>query len=371
LQDFVFNFEDKRNYGLLQTEFLKKVDIYISMVVWGKTFRDLFCDWVLPSQLSPFNILQLQDSFSTSYHIYTTKEDRSFMEKHSSIISLKAKMPVYFHELEDAVQEETERGVRKYDRYSKYLREAVVYANSKGAAILNLCPDALFSDSTFQSLAKLVGYGKRMVCMPGIRIQKEKALLLLAKNIAAAKTSSDSEMINDALEILHSTTEALVWGSERFSWDWPSHIIHRIDSGLLIYPFHTHPLYLNSKDKKLVPTSTLDDDYIDSAFHDPEETAYLTDSNEGFCFELSEDSVESRKENMVPTDPVQHVASWTKRHCNNRHLINFQSPFLLHSNEISDQDKNVITNAKQLAENIMNGRELKKRSLFSFLNKRI
>jgi hypothetical protein len=118
--------------------------------------------------------------------------------------------------------------------------------------------------------------------------------------------------------------------------------------------------------KKIVPVGTLDDDYIDSAFHEPEETAYLTDSNEGFCFELSEDTNTTKKEHIEPTDPVQHIASWTDRHCNKRHLINFNSPYLLHSTEISDQDKDVIRDAKDLAENIMKRRCFKKKGLFSF-----
>lgn len=342
------------------------MEIYISMVLWGKTFRDLFCDWVLPSQLSPNNILELQDSFSTSYHIYTTKEDRLFMEKHSSIISLKAKMPVVFHEIEEAFKSEIERGVRKYDRYSKYLRETVIYANSKGAAILNLCPDAIFSDSTFKTLVNLIRHGKRLVCMPGVRIKKEKALELLTNIKNSKKGFRDAEIIDAALEILHPTTDSLIWGNKAFSWEWPSHIIHRLEAGLLIYPFHTHPLYLNSMNKKIVPVSTLDDDYIDSAFHEPEETAYLNDSNEGFCFELSEDINTIKKEHIVPTDPVQHIANWTDRHCNKRHLVNFNSPYLLHSKEISDQDKDVIRDAKELAENIMKRRSSKKKGLFSF-----
>jgi len=342
------------------------VEIYISVVVWGKTFRDLFCDWVLFSQLSQNNILQLQNSFSISYHIYTTAEDMAFMEEHSSIISLKAKMPVYFHEIEEGVEREIERGVRKYDRYSKYLREAVIYANSKGAAILNLCPDAIFSDSTFKTLVNLIRHGKRLVCMPGVRIKKEKAIQLLSDRKGSAKVICDSELIGAALKILHPTTKSLLWGSHAFSVEWPSHIIHRLDSGLLIYPFHTHPLYLNSKNKEIVPASTLDDDYIDSAFHEPEETACLVDSNDGFCFELSEDTNLINKENMVPTDPVQHVANWTNRHCNKRHLINFQSPFLLHNKAISDHDKDVMAEANDLADNIMKRRSMKKKGLFSF-----
>ena len=342
------------------------MEIYISLVLWGKTFRDLFCDWVLPSQLSPNNILQLQNSFSISYHIYTTKEDRSFMEKHMSVVSLKAKMPVYFYELEDGVQDETERGVGKYDRYSNYLREAVIHANSKDAALLNLCPDALFSDSTFKTLINLISSGKRLVCMPGVRIKKEKALELLAKIKNSKKGFRDSEIIDAALEILHPTTESLIWGNKAFSWEWPSHVIHRLEAGLLIYPFHTHPLYLNSRNKGLAPVSTLDDDYIDSAFHEADETAYLNDSNEGFCFELSEDIKTTEKEHIVPTDPVQQIANWTERHCNKRHFINFNSPYLLQSKEISDQDKDVIRDAKELAENIMNRRSSKKKGLFSF-----
>jgi hypothetical protein len=288
------------------------------------------------------------------------------MESQLSIHVLKSKMPVVFHEIEKEPQEEIERGVGKYDRYSKYLREAVIYANSKNAAILNLCPDALFSDSTFKNLKDLIRIGKRLVCMPGVRIKKEKAIQLLSDRKSSAKVICDSELIGAALKILHPTTKSLLWGSHAFSWEWPSHIIHRLDSGLLIYPFHTHPLYLNSKNKEIVPASTLDDDYIDSAFHEPEETAYLVDSNDGFCFELSEDTNPINKENMVPTDPVQHVANWTNRHCNKRHLINFQSPFLLHNAGISDQDKDVIADAKELAENIMKRRSIKKKGLFSF-----
>ena len=342
------------------------MEIYISMVCWGKTFRDLFCDWVLPSQLSPSNVLRLQDSFSTAYHIYTTAEDAAFMEKHSSIISLKAKMPVVFHEIEEGVECEVERGVGKYDRYSKYLRDTIIYANSKGAAILNLCPDAFFSDSTFKTLINHISRGKRLVCMPGVRIKKEKALEFLASIKNSSKGCRDSEIIYAALKILHPITESLIWGNKAFSWEWPSHIIHRLEVGLLIYPFHTHPLYLNSTNKEIIPVGTLDDDYIDSAFRNPEEAAYLTDSNEGFCFELSEDSKTTKKEHIFPTDPVQHVANWTNRHCNKRHLINFNSPYLCHSKGISDQDKDVIRDAKELAEDIMNRRSSKKKGLFSF-----
>ena len=283
-----------------------------------------------------------------------------------SVVSLKTKMPVYFHELEDGVQDETERGVGKYDRYSNYLREAVIHANSKDAALLNLCPDALFSDSTFKTLINLISSGKRLVCMPGVRIKKEKALELLDNIKNSKKSFRDSEIIDAALEILHPTTEYLLWGNQNFSWEWPSHIIHRLEAGVLIYPFHTHPLYLNPMNKKIFPVSTLDDDYIDSAFHETEETAYLTDSNEGFCFELSEDINATKKEHIVPTDPLQHIANWTDRHCNKRHLINFNAPYLLHSKEISDQDKDVIREAKVLAENIMNHRSSKKKGLFSF-----
>jgi hypothetical protein len=125
---------------------------------------------------------------------------------------------------------------------------------------------------------------------------------------------------------------------------------------------------LNSTNKEIIPVGTLDDDYIDSAFHNPEEAAYLTDSNEGFCFELSEDSKTTKKEHIVPTDPVQHVANWTNRHCNKRHLINFNSPYLCHSKGISDQDKDVIRDAKELAENIMKRRSSKKKGLLSFFN---
>jgi len=349
-----------------ETEYQKKMEIYISMVVWGKTFRDLFCDWVLPSQLSPFNILQLQESSSLSYHIFTTNEDKVFMESHLSIHALKSKMPVVFHEIEEGAREVIERGVGKYDRYSKYLREAVIYANSKDAAILNLCPDALFSDSTFKTLKDFIRTGKRLVCMPGVRIVKEKAIQLLSDNKGSAKEVCDFELIAAALRIVHPTTKSLFWGSQTFCWEWPSHIIHRLESGLLIYPFHTHPLYLNTKNKALLPVSTLDDDYIDSAFHEPEETAYLLDSNEGFCFELSEDINSINTENMVPTDPVQHVANWTNRHCNKRHLINFQSPFLLHNKAISDHDKDVMAKANDLADNIMKRRSMKKKGLFSF-----
>jgi len=351
---------------LLTNRESRRMEIYISMVVWGKTFRDLFCDWVLPTQLSPNNLLQLQDFFSTSYHIYTTAEDVAFMEKHSSVISLKAKMPVVFHKIEEGVECETERGVRKYGRYSKYIKEAVVYANSKDASILNLCPDAIFSDSTFETLINLINRGKRLVCMPGIRIKKEEALKLLCGIKSSKKVIRESTIIEAALKILHHTTEFLLWGNQNFSWEWPSHIIHRLEAGLLIYPFHTHPLYLNSINKKIVPVSTLDDDYINSSFHEPEETAYLTDSNEGFCFELSEDSKTIKKDHIVPPDPVQHVANWTNRHCNQRHLINFNSPYLLHSKEISDQDKDVIRTAKDLAENIMKRRSFKKKGLFGF-----
>jgi len=293
------------------------------------------------------------------------------MEQHSSIISLKEKMPVEFHEIEEGVQCEIERGVRKYDRYSKYIKEAVIYANSKNAAILNLCPDAIFSDSTFTTLVNLIRHGKRLVCMPGLRIKKEEALELLAKIKSSKKGCRDSEIIDAALEILHPITESMIWGNKAFNWDWPSHIIHRLQAGLLIYPFHTHPLYLNSKNKGLAPVSTLDDDYINSAFDELDETGYLINSNEGFCFELSEDTNTTKKEHIVPTDPVQSIASWTNRHCNKRHLINFNSPYLLNSKEISGQDKNVIRDAKDLAENIMNLRSSKKKGLFSFFKKNV
>jgi hypothetical protein len=59
------------------------------------------------------------------------------------------------------------------------------------------------------------------------------------------------------------------------------------------------------------------------------------------------------KENILSTTPVQTIAKQARCQSHKRNIINFQSPFLLHRSEISDQGKNVTTNAKAVAENRM------------------
>lgn len=245
---------------------------------------------------------------------------------------------------------------KKYSLYAFFLRQVVTQAHKTDSAILNLCPDAFLSDSTFVTLQKMLDQGKHLVLIPSVRIQKRKGTALLHQALRNGGNEQEAKIISQILNILHPVTKRLIWNCSNFSYDWPSHIYHPLKNGLLIYPFHMHALYLDSRNKRLLPDSTLDDDYIKNAFPENGDIAYFKNSDEGYCLELS-GLIRMASNLTKDKDLLAEVAKWVNRHCNQRHLQNFQVPFVLRAGPITPEDQRVQTMAKELAGKILHRAE--------------
>lgn len=319
-------------------------------MVWGKKYASFFCDEILPWHLRPTNVLFLGQKNILSYHIFTTEADKKFILQHKNIQKMKNNIQV---ELHCPAEESFLTGPqKKYPLYSFFLKQVVIQAQKTDSAILNLCPDAFLSDSTFITLQKIIDQDKRLVLIPSVRIQKGKGKSLLRKSLENDGVGKEGVFISKILKILHPVTKRLIWNCSNFSYDWPSHIYHPLKNSLLIYAFHNHALYLNSRKKRLLPESTLDDDYIKIAFPKDDDVAYFKSSDEGYCLELS-GLIRMASNSTNNKDLINEVAKWVQRHCNQRHLENFQVPFVLRAGPITPEDQQVQTMAEELAGKIL------------------
>jgi len=319
-------------------------------VVWGKKYTTFFLENIMPWHLRSGNVLLLKQNNNLSYHIFTTQSDQKYILRHKNIQRMKKYVKVDLHCVEDKSFWCDPQ--KKYSLYAFFLRQVVVQAHKTGSAILNLCPDAFLSDSTFTTLQKILDQGKRLVLIPSVRIQKTKGADLLRTSLKNKNIANEAVPLSKVLKILHPVTKRLIWKCRNFSYDWPSHIYHSLKNGLLIYPFHVHALYLNSRNKKVFPESTLDDDYIKFAFPEDGDIAYFQSSDEGYCLELS-GLIRMASTSTKDKDLLNEVAKWVQRHCNQRHLQNFQVPFVLRAGPITPEDQQVQTMAKELAGNIL------------------
>lgn len=76
---------------------LKNKNIYLTTIVWGDKYINLFLSYCLRSLLAPGNILDLSENYQIYYHIKTTKSGRDLIISSAAFQTIRKKVKIEFH----------------------------------------------------------------------------------------------------------------------------------------------------------------------------------------------------------------------------------------------------------------------------------
>lgn len=305
--------------------------IHLITPVWGEAYTRCFLDVAVPTLLAPGNLPALRGVPGSLYHIVTTEADRATIERSSVLPHLQACIPVRFTTIpEDVLALESRHRLQSY-----CYRQGVADADAIDAGVMFLNADVVFADGAIASLIRLASAGKRSVETLGIRLIKETVAPHLMQHHRAAGGAivvSPRQLMALAMENLHPITRAHLYQGESEKLE-PSGLMWRVGKeGLVAHCFHLHPIFVHAKIKNAAFTTTIDDDYVQSAQSD-RSAAYVVRDSDEFC--ACELSAVDRQTEPVPRpperDPSKVIAQWAFFNARPRHFELVKDRILLHA----------------------------------------
>lgn len=299
--------------------------------VWGEVYTNFYMSVILPTQLSPRNLIYFQGRSESVYHIYTTSKDAKVIKNSLSYAKLSEIMTTDIHII-DGLDLKS-----KYQAMAECHKRAIQKANMEECAIIFLSPDAICSDGTFMNIVKLAEKGIRAVMILGVRVTKETFIpsLLNQHCINGVNvTISARQLVRIAMENLHPMSKSLFWNSKCFNKRNPSNFYWQVGmEGLLCRSFHLHPLMVNPIRRGVLPSGTIDDDYILKAFKSLDQIHVVCDSDEIAVCEISA----SNQWGEFPHNRscIWQVAKWVVAHTNLVHRDFVKKKIFFHSEDLS------------------------------------
>src|SRR6266511_446149 len=216
--------------------------IHINTPVWGAAYTRCFLEIGLASLLAPGNLPVLRREDGHVVHVETTEADRKAIED----------SPVWQHaqRLIDCRIDVIAADAMAFDQphltMSNCHRDAISFADSRGAAIMLYNPDIVIADGAMQTLVRLLAEGKRAVQVVGLRLLKDQVTsLLMQKHLGRDGASiivSPRELMAIAMKNLHPLTMMHLHDAPGFDM-MPQEVFWRVgDEGLVARCFHIHPI---------------------------------------------------------------------------------------------------------------------------------
>ena len=284
------------------------MELHIVMPVWGRYFRKLLQDVVLPAHLSPNNLPAIHKDFAVKYRFYTTKADYQALSAEAARLLVRLTdfatievvwLPeeVTFSYAPDTGMTSRTTNIRAMDRFdgNKFNLQSYCYYDSIAecdgtgrTAFMIATADAVYADGAFRAIAELLESGKKAVCVTSFDI--------LDKATAEVRSVADSgdggargealivrprELVRLALDHLHPSAAESMVDSDRFP-TWKHNLNWRVGSeGLVQRWFSMHPLVVVPTQKRHVEVNEqIDGSYLFTVVPDLEHVHVVTDSDE-------------------------------------------------------------------------------------------
>ncbi|MGD9973841.1 MAG: hypothetical protein AB7S77_12350 [Desulfatirhabdiaceae bacterium] len=308
------------------------IKFHFIMVVWGEVYTNFYVSIILPTQLSPGNLLYVQGRSKSVYHIYTTSKDVEKIKNALSYVNLSRIMTTEIH-LIDGLDLNF-----KYQAMAECHKQAIQRADREGCAMIFLSPDAICSDGTFMNVVNLAEKGIRAIMVAGIRVAKETFIpSFLAQhcdNGIFSISISSRQLVRIAMENLHPISKTLFWNSKWFNNGWPSHLYWKVDGeGLVARCFHMHPLMVYPTRRGVLPFGTIDDDFISLSCQSLDQIHVVDDSDEIAVCEVSDSN--QWGEFLLSRSCIWRVVTWVVKHTNLVHRDFIKNKIRFHSEDLT------------------------------------
>ena len=277
--------------------------------VWGEAYTRLYLDTVLPTQASAGNLGSFaQRPGGDVYCIHTTRASAELIRAAPVFATIAGQISVEFSYIDDLFEGDRP----KHTVVTEVHKRAIETAHAAGAAMVFLCPDAIWSDGSFARLIELAERGCRAVMMPGIRLCKETFLAAFQERFSpdasGVLTVGPRPLTALGLEHPHQITTTLFWDASALN-PHMSHLYFRLSSvdgdpgavpdianavsggGFVARCFHLHPFMVWPRRSETRFHSTIDGDFVPLACPDPAAMHVVTDSDEMVVYELSDSSM--------------------------------------------------------------------------------
>ncbi len=249
-------------------------------VAWGQTYTDFFLEYSLPSMLSPNNLCAWPYGESSRFVIYTTHEDQLRMAAHPALQRCGQLMAVEYRIIPHPKDED------KYHYMGKWNSHSFDAAHERGAGVVILNPDALFSDGSFAHLAGLIAAGRDFVVLCSYHVTQEEILPVLKRDpVSQALTLSIQDCWDYINRFMHTGMMLRFIDEAPLLHQWPSHIYHRLEDGSIqANCYHMHPIYLRTPkpgvDFSTMPiTRSFDGDYMNLHYDERENAEIICDTS--------------------------------------------------------------------------------------------
>lgn len=172
----------------------------------------------------------------------------------------------------------------------------IVLARKCNADLINLPPDAVFTNQTGTEIIKNVQNGSKVIFTPGIRLKRNEIVQSLSElkrdsNEFSIDISSE-ELTELALANLHPAIKACFFTNERITH--PGILMWDINGkGLICHSFQMHPIFVNAELLKNSPVkrfNSIDGDFVNGMLPCPSDWKHIhIVNNKSHCimFELS------------------------------------------------------------------------------------
>ena len=316
------------------------MNMIINVVVWGRTYVELFLNLSLPTQLAPGNLPALVNGIDGSlvYRIYTTPEDIGVFRSSNSFTMLNNLLKVEFI------------NIHEFDTHNLHYRGTLTECHAHSldhAAAINAftiltAPDTLYADNTFANALKHAKNGKRAVIFGYVSAEKESFMPKYQERFGRDNVTvaiSPRELVELAINNPHRETLGWIYDSPTFFADWPSHLFWRVPGeGFLARGFHLGPLLVaplpgiplvyEAEPFMLAIDGT---DFLSRAFPDPSDIYVAEDSDEICCMNV--------KPKEAPFPPgranVAELVDWARRSLYPLQIRFFKHKIRLHYTDCS------------------------------------
>lgn len=176
----------------------------------------------------------------------------------------------------------------------------IIIAKRHGAALINIPPDAIFSNNAIETLNKEVEKNSEVILTAGVRLNREDVVHHLKRLTTPdgiyEHSISSSSLTKLALENLHALSKALFLSEPRITYPgmffWPN------KSGIVGHFFQMHPIYLSKhviEHSPIVQFNSIDGDFLSLIIPDKNDwnnISILSNSDSSIMFELTNSNFE-------------------------------------------------------------------------------
>jgi hypothetical protein len=313
---------------------LKTVPIYLSMVVWGRSFVAFFLEFCLPSLLADGNLPAFAKRHGSKFILHTTAEDFAIIEASPVYRALIRCMTVEPRLIDFSIG-------NAHVTLARCHRETMHLADNNHVPAIFLSPDTIWGEGALAAVDRHLSSGKRVVFLLSMRLVKEDAEPYIRKiyntpNRIAWEVSA-RELNALALRFLHPMIEEYFFEPGRGTKLLPMALMWQGPNGdVLAHSFHQHPLLVYPRKRLAEFLQTIDGDLVQHACPDPADHYVVQDSDEITVIELSKRS--HHIPGLFEKGSMREVADWALRGANSVHWRLVAAPIRMHAHPIDPEE---------------------------------